>query len=190
MVHEIAEVALVLFLARGFHETTIDQVAEAAGISRRTFFRYFKTKEEVVFVALDTVGAEFAFELRERPADEAPIKAIEQALLTIITKYEHDDEARARALLSMARTTPALRACYLDRRDRQQHRIAEEMAARMKVSADDVDAQLLSAMSWAAYDMAEVLWLSRQDMRLSDAVKQIFASLKDVMCRFSGESVA
>ena len=45
---EIAEAGMALFLDQGFEETTVDQIAEAAGISRRSFFRYFATKEDVV----------------------------------------------------------------------------------------------------------------------------------------------
>src|SRR6185436_16233147 len=53
--HEIERVALDLFSARGFAETTVDDIAEAAGIARRTFFRYYESKNDVVWGDFDTL---------------------------------------------------------------------------------------------------------------------------------------
>ncbi|GFJ86453.1 TetR family transcriptional regulator [Phytohabitans rumicis] len=46
---DLTAAAIALFLKRGYDETTVDEIAEAAGVARRTFFRYFRTKEDAVF---------------------------------------------------------------------------------------------------------------------------------------------
>ena len=58
-----------IFAERGFEETTASEAAEAAGISRASFFRYFSSKEEAVFAAQEAMGEEIAAALAERPAE-------------------------------------------------------------------------------------------------------------------------
>ena len=53
---EVVDVALGLFLEQGFEDTTVDQVVTAAGISKRSFFRYFGTKGDIVFGDLAEQG--------------------------------------------------------------------------------------------------------------------------------------
>src|ERR1700755_1667947 len=65
---QIAEVAFNVFAERGFDAVTATEVAEAAGLSRASFFRYFESKEDAVFVAQEELGAKIAGRLRERPA--------------------------------------------------------------------------------------------------------------------------
>jgi AcrR family transcriptional regulator len=76
----IAETALDLFTSQGYAETTIDQIAAAAGVSRRTVFRHFPTKEAMVFDHLD-VGRDFVLRrLSERPADEPLLVSLHAVL--------------------------------------------------------------------------------------------------------------
>ena len=56
MLSEVAEMATQLFLAKGFDETTVDEICAAAGLSRRSFFRYFKTKEDIVISQLPVLS--------------------------------------------------------------------------------------------------------------------------------------
>src|SRR4051812_16462686 len=67
---EIGEAALALFVERGYDATTMDDVATAVGMSQRSVFRYFATKEEIVVGKID-LGADVMLDtLRARPADE------------------------------------------------------------------------------------------------------------------------
>jgi len=76
----IADAALDLFVSRGYTETTIDQIAEAAGVSRRTVFRHFATKQAILFDHL-AVRRDFALSrLQERPSSEAPLVSLHAAL--------------------------------------------------------------------------------------------------------------
>jgi AcrR family transcriptional regulator len=76
----IAQAALELFKAQGFADTTIDQIAEAADVGRRTIFEHFSTKEAILFDHL-VVRREGALEqLRARPADEPPIVSLHEMM--------------------------------------------------------------------------------------------------------------
>ena len=78
---EIERVAIELFAARGFAEVTVDEIAEAAGISPRTFFRYFPTKAHVVRAHQRRLVDRLVRALAARPADEGPVTALREAFL-------------------------------------------------------------------------------------------------------------
>src|SRR3954451_1699915 len=67
---ELAQLAKDLFVEKGYDETTIDDLAAAAGMSKRTFFRYFASKEELVMGKYEILGEQLAEDLAARPADE------------------------------------------------------------------------------------------------------------------------
>src|SRR2546425_12821489 len=66
---ELAELALGLFVERGYERTTVEDIAAAAGLSRRSFFRYFPTKEDVLFGDVDELAEQIAEDIRARPDD-------------------------------------------------------------------------------------------------------------------------
>jgi AcrR family transcriptional regulator len=85
---EITSQALGLFSERGFDAVTADELAEAVGVSRRTLFRLFATKEDIVVAAFEDLGDEALTALRERPADEAPWRALRHALGAAAARLE------------------------------------------------------------------------------------------------------
>src|SRR6202162_668478 len=104
----IAETGLRLFIAHGYEGTTLEAIAEAAGISRRTFFYYFKSKEEVL---LAWQGSGFLDALRpamlEESPRQAPLDAVRHCLLKLISRFETKESISVDRLL---RSTEALRA--------------------------------------------------------------------------------
>src|SRR5579862_1691044 len=77
---EIAGKAMELFLEQGFDRTTIDQVAAAVGMSGRSVFRYFATKEDMVLGDMLEIGRDLAAALEARPAEEPAWEALRRAL--------------------------------------------------------------------------------------------------------------
>jgi AcrR family transcriptional regulator len=104
----IAEKGLQLFIENGYEATTLDAIAAAAGISRRTFFYYFKSKEDVL---LAWAGGGFPQALRPAMREEspaaAPVEAARNCLLKLVSRYETDESIVVDRLL---RSTEALRA--------------------------------------------------------------------------------
>jgi AcrR family transcriptional regulator len=105
---ELVDAALELFLVQGFDGTTVEQIATAAGLSRRSFHRYFATKDDVVAQALRATGDKIADELAARPASEAPWTALRRAFDTLVTWAAADDRARplTRIMLGCAALRP------------------------------------------------------------------------------------
>jgi mycofactocin system transcriptional regulator len=107
--HEIAEVAQRLFLEHGFEEVSVEEIAAAAGIGRRTFFRYFATKVDVLFVESDREVAGFRACLAAAPADEPWELALRRATVEALRLPPGQEEwARQRAQLVLS--VPRLRA--------------------------------------------------------------------------------
>jgi AcrR family transcriptional regulator len=103
---EVVGHALRLFSAAGYDATTVDEIAEAAGISRRTFFRQFRSKEDVVFADHETLLAQVADHLAKPHAD--PRLAVCEAAVLVFDRFAHlRDVARLR--YEVIRDTPALR---------------------------------------------------------------------------------
>lgn len=102
----VAQVGLELFLANGFEATTLDAIAEAAGISRRTFFSHFTSKDEILlaFVAQGWDGV--LQELLEVSPDETPVDAVRSTLARHISAYETDEMV---AIDRVMRASPTLR---------------------------------------------------------------------------------
>ena len=102
----IADVGLKLFILNGYDATTLDAIAAGAGISRRTFFYYFKSKEDVLMAMQ---GAGFPQALRptilEESPDTPPLKAVRNCILKLVERYETKESVTVDRLL---RSTEAL----------------------------------------------------------------------------------
>jgi len=159
---EIADTALRMFVERGFDETTVDDLAVVVGVSRRSFFRYFGSKEDVVLGFLDDMGAAICTALAARPVEEPPWVALRRALTQIGTAYGTDAD-RILALHRLIYETPSLRARHLDKQDRWHRLLSRELAARLGVDATkDLTPRVLAAVALAALDVAIAAWTETQ----------------------------
>ena len=133
---ELIDAAQELFALRGYEAVTVDEIAEAVGISRRSFFRYFGGKEALVLGKYDRQGESFAELLAARPADEEPWEALRRMFDGVVA-YISDPElgARAAALDRVIQASDTLRAGYLERMERAQRLIVAELVRREGVSA-------------------------------------------------------
>lgn len=123
--------ALRLFDERGFAETTIDQIADEADVSRSTFFRYFGSKEAVLFGGYEQSGELLARLILERPREESMLAAIENAFVDLVGHQSVTPDPviadRRRRILD---SNAALRAKSDALIHRWRYRIAETLARR------------------------------------------------------------
>lgn len=163
---EIVDAALKLFLDQGFDATTIDQIVAVVGISRRSFFRYFGTKEDVVLGDLVSRGAAIAEALSARPRDEGPWEALRAAMHESAESTMPDSQAGL-ALGRMLYETPSLHARHLEKRLRWQEMLVPLIAARL--GGDQESATLRSSAivssALACLDAASQAWIASDGTR-------------------------
>ncbi|MEU7576261.1 TetR family transcriptional regulator [Streptomyces sp. NPDC041068] len=155
---ELALLALELFAERGYEETTVEDIARAAGLSKRSFFRYFPAKEDVVFGSVESMADEVADEVLARPADEAPWDCLHRVLGSWQGRI-HSSE-RQLAELTLIESTPSLRARLHGKRDEMRARVADALAARPGTELDAFAADALTSAAAAALDTANRAWLA------------------------------
>ncbi|MEV4138647.1 TetR family transcriptional regulator [Dactylosporangium sp. NPDC049742] len=158
---ELTDAALRLLAFQGFEETTIDQMAAAAGVSRRTFFRYFQSKEDVIIEHLSDLGRQLTTTLSTRPTTEPPAVALQHTLRTLTdTFWEHPEKSRRLAKIMV--TTPPLLARYLERQVGWRATLSTELATRLRTDpTTDPRPAVLVAVAFAAFDTALIRWVAQ-----------------------------
>jgi len=177
---EVAKHAWLLFAEQGFEGTTVDEIAEAAGMSRRTFFRYFSSKEELVLERLVESAGAVAEALAARPGDEPAWPALRAAFeVTVRLQEEHTDITRR--LLRMLGDEPALRSVLSERRRRWEELLAPHVAVRLPRRTSgrgpDPRARAVAASAIACLETAQELWAHHDGSRLAALVDQAMASV-------------
>lgn len=148
--HRLSTAAIDLFLANGYERTTVDDITEAAGVARRTFFRYFRTKEDAVFPDHDACLERVKEHLSRIDPTQPPLVAAGDAARLVLAMYADDAPAsirryqlvhevellRERELIATSRYQRAI-TDYLHRRlpGRQTERLLHELAGTAVVSA-------------------------------------------------------
>lgn len=141
----IQDHALRLFGERGYDETTVEQIAEAAEISPSTFFRYFPTKEDVVVTdEYDPIMAEV---IRAQPPEMRPIEALRATMRDLLPHMFATDMDVVMTRMRLTTTVPALRARTFESLREGTHLILKQvMAERTGRPEDDLD---IDAFAWA-----------------------------------------
>lgn len=142
----IAVAALEKFAEQGFEATTVDQIAESAGVGRRTFFRYFRSKEDVVFPGHDERLAEVVELLEAASADADPLLVLGEAAEFVLGMYLQEPEV-SRKRSELTRQVSSLRDKEIASIDRYQRVFARYLRARF---ADQPDGELHAAVAAAA----------------------------------------
>jgi AcrR family transcriptional regulator len=154
---EVGMIALDLFAEKGFEATTAGEAADAAGISRASFFRLFSSKEEAVFARQEATGAVIAATLAERPPEEDNWTALQSAFKASTDRYLEDpDRALARSRLILE--NPSLRARRLEVHANWSPAICAALAARMGGDAESIKIEGVVAAALGAFDAATTRW--------------------------------
>lgn len=172
----IADVGLRLFLADGFDATTLDMIADAADISRRTFFYYFDSKEAIL-AALDAqVEDAFRANLAKAPEDRAPLDAVRDALLAMISLYESDE---AIAIDRLMRSTAALRARKNANYLRQEQTLFAALSEKWPDPARRLRLRIVAFIGIGAMRLAAEQWnQERGTRRLEGYLLETLAQLR------------
>ena len=169
-----------LFLTRGFDEVTVEEIAQAAGVSRRTFFRYFDSKEDVMVERSDRLGELLLAELAARPLNEPPLLAIRNALVSAV-KSGLEDRNLIRYIIRLLRETSGLRRAMMERRNRLEERIAALMARRLGIDSDDNTPMLLAFVTRALHDTVFNAWYDHETEDIAGLVDDLIGRLHAIV---------
>ncbi len=167
-----------LFTGRGYEQTTVDDITEAVDVSQRTFFRYFANKEEAALAVQEMTVERFVESVRERPAHEAPMEALRQAILegwdtlNEIVESVVPVELHLR-MYRVIESTPILLAAHLRRSAEAEETIARVLAEREGLDVDtDPRPRLTVAVFSAVIRVTERQWSTGEDFSL-DAMRSL-----------------
>jgi AcrR family transcriptional regulator len=141
----ISDVATTLFVARGFENVTVANVADVVGVSEKTVYNYFPTKESLVFDSADETVEALATALRDSPPGEPPTKVMVRALKKDLGRFAAIPNEAAVFLpmfADMVEATPSLRAAWVDMYRRLIEVAARELAARAELDPRDPEVMI------------------------------------------------
>ena len=178
---EIAHRAVILLDERGFDETTVEEISAAVGISPRSFFRYFATKEDLAIGDLMPMGRLIEQALLARPEKESPWVALRAALKPLEDIAEGDTENVRRAS-RVALSTAGLRAKTMERHAAWAVALAPIVARRLSGSQDraSLAAEAITQSALACLYVATTTWSAggtRSYSRLLDEAFEAVAQM-------------
>lgn len=178
----LVDAALALFSERGYDTTTTEEIAEAAGVSPRTFFRYFPTKESVLFFGEYEFVRSFTGVFQSQPLELSEVMAVAASFAVLapgVARLRERIRLYERAVASSA----VLRGREQANDDAHAATIAEAIAGRRGLTSPDAGCTLLGAVAVLVLRRAIDAWLAgppRAD--LAKAVANEFALLGAVVC--------
>jgi AcrR family transcriptional regulator len=172
----LTRVAMALFLDRGFEATTLDDIAAAANISRRSFFHYFASKEDVVFAWQEESTAALVGAVAARPAAESTLAAAENAILAMVGQLEPGE---ALAMARLKRDNPALQARDQVKYEKLERALAEALAKRAGHKTEKLAPRLVAMIATGAMRVGGEIWAAEGAREKPEVLaKRIFAAIR------------
>lgn len=175
----LQEAALRLFVERGYEATSVAEIAAAAGVTERTFYRQFGDKREVLFDRDRTLEQGIVDELGQSPPGRSPLEAVGTALDQAASAFFADR-------LTFARTRQVVVDAHLELREREALKMAsmtDAIAATLQRQGVDATAARLAAeMGIAAFKVAFAEWVSPDNTEsLTDLLHSAMARLRNLV---------
>lgn len=175
----LIEAGLELFERHGFDGTRVEEIVEAVGISRRSFFRYFESKDDVVFNWLIEQGDFMCPHVAKRPVDEPALLSMRHAYLELAKALDHDS-TQAASFCRIIFETPSLARRFREENARWEGEIADILRrGRSLTRAQDFAARVQISMATTAFVAAVRAWAAdQQRSELRTWFKAAFAALQ------------
>lgn len=172
----IAQTGLELFMAKGYEETTLDDIAAAAGISRRTFFHYFKSKDEILLAWQSGLAESLRAAVMEAATDQPPLDALCGALLKLAVLFDTETTIGIARLL---RSTDQLRAANQAKFLHLEQAAFEAMCRRWPQRARREGLRMVAMMALGAFRIAIDEWTEAGGKEpFTRRIEKAFASLR------------
>jgi len=167
--------ALSLFLEHGYEATTIEAIADAAEIARRTFFHYFDGKEAIIVALQGDAEEAFRRALASVPRHWKPLRAIHAALRGMIASYGSDE---AIAIDRFMRSTEMLRARKQANYERQERELLAALRERWSEAEIESELRAAAMIGIGAIRLASERWREEQARRpLEQYLDEVFVAI-------------
>ena len=178
----IWDAAIDLFDRKGFDETTVEEIAQAAGTSRRSFFRYFESKSDLLAQAVVSYGTSLTDAIESSPAEYALGDVFRSTVLRVAR--DSASQPRTRKVMEIAERYPAAREAQIARVAEVQDRVAEAFARRCRKNQEgELEAQVLAGLTLSMLSATYFSWFRRGTNDIAITAEQVFATLTHIVCR-------
>lgn len=155
---EIEAVALELFETQGYEATTVEQIAQGAAVSSATFFRYYGSKEEVLFANERSAVDEMVKLVAQREDRSISVIALAEPIATYARTFLGETTSDAQRLTRLVMTTRALEARSMRMRLRWEHGIARQLARERGSDSDSTTFDDVLTAGLAVSCLSAALW--------------------------------
>ena len=170
--NEIWSAAVELFHASGFDNVTIDQIAAHAGVSRRTFFRYFASKDDVLASTMRNFGHNLAASINEDRTGTA-YEAAKRAVLAILGPAAQTPTTQR--VVEIAKRSAGASGAQMQQRWIVEQQVALAFATRARRRSPRLEDRILAALTLSATSLAVELWVEQPKRVMSEIVEEVFA---------------
>jgi AcrR family transcriptional regulator len=183
----IYEAAIDLFAEKGFDETTVEEVAQAAGVSRRSFFRYFASKDDLLAQNVVHFGSILSATITACPPALTPLETVRETVLAVARQTAA--HPRTRQIIEISQRSASARQAHQSRMMDVEDTVAAAFAGRLRsASKDDLKPRVLASLTLLIMNVAIVSWFRDEYQDLSTAARQVFTNLTRIFCDQAGSS--
>lgn len=173
---ELELISLRLFTDVGFDDTTVERIAAEAGVSRRTFFRYFESKADVLWHAFDGEVRALRAAFAAVPDDLPLMEAIRQVVVGA-NRYRSEDVPELRTRMNLISSVPALQASAAHHYDAWERAVSEFAATRLGLPGDSLIPLAVGRATLAVCRAAYDRWVDRADADLTVYLDEVLRAL-------------
>jgi AcrR family transcriptional regulator len=173
----IWDAAVDRFTANGFEATTVDEIARAAGVSTRTFFRYFASKNDLMGQGMVTYRTLLAEAIHGAPSALSPMEIVRHTVQRVAA--EAASYPRTRQIVHIASTSAAAREAQLARRGEVETAVARAFAQKCRTKrGDDVRPRLLAGLTLLVLDLTFRSWSTRADADIVALTEHVLVDVR------------
>lgn len=172
----IVEAGLELFLSSGYEETTLDQISAAAGISRRTFFYYFKSKDEILLAWQSNLVDALHAAIMEEGTEQSPLHTLSGALLKLASRFNADT---ALSIAKLLKSNPQLYAANQAKFLKLEQAAFEALCRHWPRRSQREQLRIVAAIGLSAFRVAIDEWTEEGGKRpFATRVERTFSNLR------------
>jgi AcrR family transcriptional regulator len=168
--------AMDLFAEKGFDAATVDEIAAAAGVSQRTFFRYFASKSDLMGKTMMAYGELLRAAIKASPKSADAFGVLRAAVLEIAAKVA--SFPRTRDVIAISIQCQAAREAQLSRRSEVEEMVAQAFAVRMKKNSEnELTAHLLAGLTLTLLDQTLRFWYTDDSQKMTAVAERVMQRL-------------